>query len=351
MLDRTSADSVNAEKIDTVTTAREWNQILREYATPSNGRAILELVTTFGPFFALWAMVAVLLTYGHWWALILVPVMGMLLLRLFTIQHDCGHGAFFKNKHANDWTGRVLGAFTFTPYALWRHNHNMHHAGSGNLDHRGFGDVDTLTVAEYEALSGLQKLKYRAYRHPLVLFGLGPAYIFLIDQRLPTGHWKRGLMPYLSTQGTNIAIACVCALAIWAMGWKVFLIIQLPVLLIAATVGVWLFYVQHQFEETVWHETKDWQRAHAALHGSSHYDLPQPLRWFTANIGLHHIHHLSARIPFYKLGKIVHRYPELRDINRMTILESFKCVPLALWDEQKSKMISFRDLRMAYATA
>lgn len=334
-----------ALKQSSVPTAKDWGVILREYATPSNGRAAIEVAITFGPFFALWAITSALLHYGHWWALALIIPMGLLLLRLFTIQHDCGHGAFFKSKQANDWIGRIISVFTLTPYSFWRHTHNMHHAGAGNLDHRGFGDVDTLTVEEYKALSKFQQLKYRVYRHPIVLFGLGPSYIFFIDQRLPFGQMKRGWMPWASTLGTNVYIAIVYALMMWLVGWKLFLIIQLPVVVIAATVGVWLFYVQHQFEETVWHEAKDWQRADAALHGSSHYDLPQPLRWFTANIGLHHIHHLSARIPFYKLGQIVRRYPELGDINRMTILESFKCVPLALWDEQRRKMISFRDMR------
>ncbi|GAB4355367.1 MAG: fatty acid desaturase [Oricola sp.] len=331
--------------------ARAWAKSLAAYNTPSNARGVLEFALSFLPFAALWAVMAVALVNGYWFALLLtVPAAGFL-VRLFMVQHDCGHGAFFRNSLANDWTGRAVGVLTLTPYGLWKRTHAIHHAGSGCLDHRGFGEIATLTVEEYRALSAWRRLKYRLYRHPLVLFGIGPAYLFIFDHRLPTGMARRGWQPWASTMGTNLALAAVVAALIWLVGLKVFLFIQLPITLLAATAGVWLFFVQHQFEETTWERVPEWKRQEAALHGSSHYDLPQPLRWFTGNIGVHHVHHLSSRIPFYRLGRVLRDHPELRDINRMTLLDSVKTIPLALWDETRHRMISFREYRRVEAAA
>ena len=325
--------------------ARAWAKAVAAYTQPSNARGALEFAVSLLPYALLWAAIAALLSYGYWIGMVLaVPTAGFL-LRLFMIQHDCGHGAFFRNSHANDWIGRTVGVVTLTPYSTWKRSHALHHAGSGCLDHRGVGEIATLTVEEYEALSAWERFKYRLYRHPLVLFGVGPAYLFIIEHRLPTGMMRRGWQPWLSTMGTNLALAALVAALIWLVGWKVFLLVQLPITLIAATAGVWLFFVEHQFEETSWERLPEWQRQHAALHGSSHYDLPQPLRWFTGNIGVHHVHHLSARIPFYRLGRVLRDHPELRDINRMTLLDSLKTIPLALWDETQSRMISFGEFR------
>jgi len=325
--------------------AREWSRILAPYRTPSNGRGVAEMAITLWPFFALWALTAVLLVHGYWLALLLTVPMGGFLLRLFMIQHDCGHGSFFSSRTANDWTGRLIGVLTCTPYDFWKTSHNIHHAGSGSLSRRGFGDINTLTVAEYRSMPWWGRLKYRLYRNPLVMFGLGPCYIFLLDQRLPFGRMRNGWSPWVSTMGTNVSIAVVSAFVIWLVGIKIFLLIQLPVIIIAATIGVWLFFVQHQFEEASWDHDETWNWHDAALYGSSHYDLPQPLRWFSANIGLHHIHHLSSRIPYYRLSRVLKDHPVLRENNRLTLLESLKCIPLALWDESQRAMVSFRTAR------
>lgn len=326
----------------TIPSARDWARIVIHYGKPSNHRAIAEAAVSFGPFVALWALTAVALTYGYWIALILVLPMAGLLLRIFIIQHDCGHGSYFSSKQANTWLGRFASLFTVTPFAYWAKAHKIHHSGAGSLTRRGIGDIDTLTVAEYRALTPLGKWKYRLYRHPLVMFVIGPAYVFLLDQRLPTGQMKDGIGPWISCLGTTACLAILFAALSWLVGWQVFLAIHLPTVLIAASAGVWLFYVQHQFEETIWEDDENWTFHEAALYGSSHYDLPQPLRWFSGNIGLHHVHHLSSRIPFYRLPAVLRDHPALHEINRMTLAESIKCVPLALWDEDKRMLVGFR---------
>jgi acyl-lipid omega-6 desaturase (Delta-12 desaturase) len=263
-------------------------------------------------------------------------------VRLFMIQHDCGHGSFFRRRWANDWTGRAIGVLTLTPYGYWRRSHAVHHASSGNLDRRGIGDITTWTVREYIARPRWRRLAYRLYRHPLVMFGIGPAYLFLVQQRIPSGQlleWRS----WLSPMATNAAIAMLATSIIWFVGVGPFLLVQIPIILLAASIGVWLFYVQHQFEETVWAKDGDWTVHEAALHGSSHYDLPTVMRWFTANIGVHHVHHLCCRIPFYRLDRVLRDNPEL-SAGRITLLDSLGCVRLALWDEQHKRMISFRHL-------
>ncbi len=276
--------------------------------------------------------------------LLAVPAAGFL-VRLFMLQHDCGHGSLFRHRFMNDWLGRVLGVLTLTPYDFWRRTHAAHHASSGNLDRRGMGDVDTLTVREFRALSWLGRLRYRLYRHPLVLFGLGPAYLFFLQYRLPVGLMRAGWQPWLSTMATNLAILLAAAGTIWFVGIGAFLLVHVPVTLIGASLGVWLFYVQHQFEDTFWAREKAWNVHEAAFHGSSHYDLPVVLRWFTANIGLHHIHHLSSRIPFYRLPAALRQNPELAKVERLTLGQSLWCARLVLWDESARRLISFRELR------
>lgn len=276
-----------------------------------------------------------------------VPAAG-LLVRLFMIQHDCGHGAFFRHRLANDWVGRILGILTLTPYDAWRRSHAVHHATSGNLDRRGIGDVDTLTVGEYLSRARLGRLSYRLYRHPLVMFGVGPAYLFVAQHRLPIGLMGAGWRPWLSTMATNLAIALLVGTLIWLVGLGAFLMVQMPVTLLAASIGVWLFYVQHQFEHTHWEEQPSWNMHEAALHGSSYYELPAVLRWFTANIGVHHVHHLCSRIPYYRLQRVLRDHPDLKGIGRLTIGESFRCVSLVLWDQRQRRLISFREMRQRY---
>ncbi len=304
---------------------------------------MLEVLITAVPFVLLWILMWASLGVSYWLSLfIAVPAAGFL-VRLFMIQHDCGHGAFFRRRSANDWVGRAIGVVTLTPYDHWRRSHAIHHASSGNLERRGIGDIDTLTVCEYLGLSRWQRLRYRLYRHPVVMFGIGPAYLFLVKNRLPVGEMCSGWRPWLGTMGTNAAIALLVVTTISFVGVGPFVLVHLPIMLLAASIGVWLFYVQHQFEDTSWAKDSAWKLDEAALHGSSHYDLPIVLRWFTANIGIHHVHHLCSRVPFYRLPRVLRDHPELRSVGRLTLLQSFACVRLVLWDETRRRLISFND--------
>lgn len=329
--------------------AGAWLKILAKYRQPRLGRSIFELMVTVVPFALLWAGACVSLLHGFWLGSILILPAAAFLLRLFMIQHDCGHGSFFARRRLDTWTGRILGVLTLTPHDYWRRAHATHHASAGNLDERGIGDITTLTVEEYRALSWAGRLGYRLYRHPLVMFGIGPAWLFLFKQRLPIGMMRAEALPWVSTMGTNLAIAIVTGLMIWAVGLVPFLLVHLPVVLLAGAAGVWLFYVQHQFEKTHWSKTPEWQFPQAALHGASHYDLPPVLRWLTGNIGVHHIHHLASRIPYYRLPEVLRDHPELADIGRITLWQSLGCVRLALWDEQSGRLVSFKEARSASA--
>jgi acyl-lipid omega-6 desaturase (Delta-12 desaturase) len=328
------------------TTARDWTQALVPYRRASAARGVFEVTVTFPPFVAVWTAMLFASRHGQFClSLALAPLAAGLLVRLFMIQHDCGHGSFFPSKLANDWLGRAIGVLTMTPYDHWRRSHAIHHATSGNLDRRGIGDIKTLTVREYFARDWRGRLSYRLYRHPLVMFGLGPAYMFLIDSRLPFGFMRKGAMPWLSTMTTNAGILLAAGLLIWSVGLAPFFIVHLPIILMAATAGVWLFYVQHQFEGTAWEAASDWSQPEAALHGSSYYDLPAPLLWFSGNIGVHHVHHLSSGIPLYRLPEVLRNHPELKMVGRLGLWESLACVRLALWDAEKRRMVSFGEAR------
>jgi omega-6 fatty acid desaturase (delta-12 desaturase) len=323
----------------------KWTQILTRYRAPNEIRSIVEIAITFVPLTTIWVLAWAGLHFGYWWLplLLAVPAAGFL-VRLFMIQHDCGHGSFFLHRYANDWVGRVIGVVTLTPYDYWRRTHAIHHASAGNLERRGIGDVDTLTVREYLSLSVWGRFRYRVYRNPLVMFVVGPAYLFVLQYRLPVGLFSGGLLPWLSTMATNIAIAALAAGLIFFMGLGPFLLVELPIVLLAGSAGVWLFYVQHQFELTFWAHEAGWSFEEAALHGSSHYDLPRVLRWFTANIGVHHVHHLCSRIPYYRLPLVLRDHPDLRAVSRLTLGQSFRCVRLVLWDESQQRLISFGEL-------
>ncbi|GGE08221.1 omega-6 fatty acid desaturase (delta-12 desaturase) [Gemmobacter megaterium] len=337
-----------SDRTDTPRTAREWLSILARYREPSTRRSLFELAATLAPFIALWALAWMALSISPWLTLALAMLNGAFLVRIFIIQHDCGHGAFLKNRKAQDWVGRVLGVLTLTPYAVWRRAHSLHHATHGNLDQRGIGDVLTLTIEEYRARSPLGRLMYRLYRHPLVLFVLGPSYLFILQNRLPFGLMNSGWRYWTSAMGTNAMIGIALGLIIWFGGLLPVLLIFLPTSVIAATIGVWLFYVQHQFEETHWSRGEDWQLHDAALEGSSHYVLPQPLRWLSGNIGIHHVHHLYSRIPFYRLTEVIREHRELAEAQRLTIRESLATVKLHLWDEAQGKLLSFAEARARY---
>ena len=334
-------DLAEAEKAS----AKVWVPLLAKYRDPSTPRSLFELAVTAGAFLGLWALAWWVLSFSALLAFIIAAVNGRALVRLFLIQHDCGHQSFFRSRAANDWLGRVLGVFTLTPYDVWRRTHSIHHAHAGNLDRRGIGDVVTLTLAEYQARSAFGRLRYRLYRHPLVMFVLGPTYLFMLEYRLPLGLMTAGWRYWISAMVTNLALAAALSAIVVYGGWTALLFIFVPTVVVACTIGVWLFFVQHQFEDTYWGREPDWQMHDAALLGSSHYKLPQPLRWLTANIGIHHVHHLYSRVPFYRLSEILRDYPVLAEAQVLTFRESIKCARLHLWDEGSKRLLSFREAR------
>lgn len=326
-------------------TARDWRLIVTAYREPNFARSVFEIVVTAVPFFALWAAAWAAMSVGYWLTLLIAVPASLFLLRLFLIQHDCGHHALFRQAAVNDWIGRFIGILTLTPYDVWRRDHAIHHASSGNLDRRGVGDIYTLTVPEYRALNTLRRLGYHLYRHPAVMFGLGPAYVFLLCQRLPFGQMRDGWRPWVSAMGTNLAVVAASGTLIYFVGLWTFLMVHVPIVIMAATIGIWLFYVQHQFEETVWEDSKHWSHQEAALRGSSFYELPPIISWFSANIGVHHVHHLYSQIPFYRLPQVLRDHPELANINRIKFLEGFKYVKLKLWDPGSKRLVSFQEAR------
>jgi omega-6 fatty acid desaturase (delta-12 desaturase) len=321
--------------------AKDWVKILAKYREPNAVRSSFELAVTLGPFIVLWVAAWWALDVSYWLALGLSIVNAAFLLRLFIIQHDCGHGSFYTNRTLSDWLGRVLGVLTLTPYDVWRRTHSIHHSNAGHLDRRGIGDVHTMTVAEYKALGVWNRAMYRLYRNPVVLFGLGPGYLFFVQNRIPLGLLS-SVRYWASAMGTNAAILGALLVMLYFGGLMPILLIFLPSTLLAATAGVWLFYVQHQFETTLWDSEEQWQLHDAALHGSSHYVLPSVLQWVSGNIGIHHVHHLYSRIPFYRLPEVVRDHATLSEHNRMTVQESFANARLHLWDEGSRRLLSFR---------
>ncbi len=294
---------------------------------------------------ALWSAMVISVNVAYWVTLLLSVPAAAFVVRLFMIQHDCGHRSFFRSRRLNDLLGHTIGVLTLTPHGYWRKAHNIHHATSGNLDKRGIGDVDVLTVCEYLALPRWKRLAYRIYRHPIAFLGVGPIYLFVIKYRLPLDLLRRHRGALASVMTTNAAIGGLMTGLGLCIGFAELLMVQTPIVLLSSFAGVWLFYVQHQFEHTYWCRNEDWNFHQAAVCGSSYYRLPKVVRWFTANIGLHHIHHLCSRVPNYRLQECLEAVPDLRQARRLTISASLKCVWFALWDEERKKMVRFRDLK------
>ena len=309
-------------------------------------RSILQLVTTATLFLGLLLVMAWVSHDRYWLTLLLALPAAGFLVRLFIIQHDCGHGSFFKSRKANDFLGRLLSVLTLTPYDSWRRGHAAHHASTGNLDRRGRGDVETLTVAEYQASSPLRRLAYRLYRNPLVMVLLGAPINFIVLQRLPTGHERRCRQSRRSILSLDLALLLVFGIPCALFGVFPVLGTYLPVMIIASWVGNWLFYVQHQFEDTHWERNADWNFHVAAVSGSSYFKLPPILQWFSGNIGLHHVHHLCSRVPNYRLQACLDAAPELHEVAKLiTLRESLRCWRLALWDEPRQLLVGFGDLK------
>jgi omega-6 fatty acid desaturase (delta-12 desaturase) len=315
------------------------NENLEKYLKPSLGRSIWQITNTFIPYIGLWILIVYSLSVSYWLTAFLILLAAGFLVRLFIIFHDCGHGSYFKSEKANRMIGMFFGILAFTPYDKWHNQHMRHHGTVGNLDKRGVGDVWTMTKEEYQASDKWNQLKYRIYRNPLVMFGIGSLYVFLIQNRLTQKGMTR--KEKLNIYFTNAALLLIFTGMSLAIGIGTFVILQLSVLYIAAISGLWLFYLQHQYEDVAWFRSKDWNYRTVALEGSSFVKFPKLLQWFSGNIGFHHIHHLNARIPNYYLNKCYHENPVFKEIKPVTFLMSMKSLKLRLWDEQIQKMVSF----------
>jgi len=320
-----------------------WREDLAPHERPRLGRSLLDVATSLVPYVALWAAMYLALDVSYWLVLILsVPAAGFL-LRTFIIFHDCAHGSFLRSKRANTWLGRVLGVVVWSPFQSWRQSHAVHHATSGDLDRRGVGDVQTLTVAEYGALPWRRRLAYRAFRNPAVMFGLGPLWAMVIQPRFVSLSARPRIRR--SVIATDIALAVLVGGLCLLLGWREYLLVEVPSLLLAAGAGVWLFYVQHQFDDTYWKSSGDWSYADAALQGSSYLKLPKVLQFFTGNIGLHHVHHLSARVPNYNLQRAHDENPTFHDVPTLSLWDGLRAVRLKLWDEDGARLVTFAQAR------
>jgi omega-6 fatty acid desaturase (delta-12 desaturase) len=328
-----------------LTETAPWRQELAPYTQPDRGRSLLDLATSVVPYVGLSVLMYFSLQVSYLLTLALaIPTAGFL-LRTYIVFHDCTHGSLFASKRANAWVGRTLGLLVFSPFASWRHNHAIHHATAGDLERRGVGDVPTLTVAEYRARDWRGRMGYRLFRNPVVMFGLGWLLAMVILPRLTS----RSARPRIqrSVIGTNVALVLLIAGLCWLIGWQAYLLVQVPTAMIAGSVGVWLFYVQHQFEDTYWQSSESWSYADAALQGSSYLKLPKVLQFFTANIGLHHVHHLTARIPNYNLQRAHDATPICQAVPTLSLWDGLRTVRLKLWDEQQGRLVTFAAARTA----
>ncbi|MEO6740912.1 MAG: fatty acid desaturase [Chthoniobacteraceae bacterium] len=328
-----------------------WKAIVLKFQEPSLPRAIWQLVNTLGPFAGLWYLMWRSMSWSYWITLPLAVLAGLFLVRIFIIFHDCGHGSFFKSRLANDILGFITGALTLTPYYHWRWEHSIHHATSGALDRRGVGDVWTMTVEEYLQSGRWKRFAYQLARNPFVLFGIAPVFLFVFYQRIyssKASSRERWSVIWMNVAVLGIAVALSSAFAIgrsWGFGITAYLLIHLTITMVGGGVGIWMFYVQHQFEDVYWERDESWDYTSAALEGSSFYKLPRILQWFSGNIGFHHIHHLSSRIPNYNLERCHEADPMFRDVKPLTFFNSLKSLTYRLWDEQRGRLVGFRHAR------
>ena len=321
--------------------SRGASDALAAFARADLARSVWQLLSSLTAFVLCWSLSLFCLRSSFGLAMLAAAAASIFMVRLFIIQHDCGHGSFFSSRRANEAVGAAIGVLTLTPFADWRRQHAAHHATSGNLDERGAGDINTLTVREYLALTPLARLRYRFFRHPVVLFVIGPAYQFFLRHRLPARLGGASRQEWVSVLGTNVAAALLVLVAGTAVGWNELWLVQMPISWMASAAGVWLFYVQHQFEHTYWRDAERWDFEESSIAGSSFYDLPAVLHWCTGNIGFHHIHHLCPRIPNYRLPHCVDAHPDLRRVTRLTLAASLKTARLKLWDEDQHRLVDF----------
>ncbi|MCR2822816.1 fatty acid desaturase [Lederbergia panacisoli] len=322
---------------------KQLRKQIAPYEKSNTKNSVRQVINTLVPFFSLWVLAYFTLSFSYLLTLGICIIAAGFLVRIFIIFHDCCHGSFFKNRHANNILGTVTGILTFCPYEQWKHSHSIHHATSSNLNKRGTGDVWVLTVDEYMEASQMKKLAYRLYRNPFVMFVLGPIYIFLIAYRFNVKNARP--RERRNTHITNIAIVAITALLCWAIGWQAFLLIQGPIFFISGSLGIWLFYVQHQFEDSYFENQDEWDYVKAALDGSSYYKLPKILQWLTGNIGFHHVHHLSPRVPNYYLEEVHNNHERLQEVQTITLKTSLRSLKFRLWDEHGKRFIGFKEVK------
>ncbi|HUX95449.1 MAG TPA: fatty acid desaturase [Bacteroidales bacterium] len=321
---------------------RDWITVISGYNRPELLKSWWQIINSVGPYIILWIVMIKTINIGWWLTLILaVPAAGFM-VRIFIIFHDCGHGSFFKSQKMNKLIGIITGIIVFTPYHKWHRDHKIHHQTVGNLDKRGIGDVNTLTVEEYSSLSGWKKISYRFYRNPLFLFGIAPILLFTLQHRFTKSYMSGWEKAYVHL--TSLALIAIVSGLILLMGWKTFLMIQLPILYIATVHGVWLFYVQHQYRDVLWEDETAWDYKTTALHGSSWFKLPAVLNWFTGNIGYHHIHHLSPMVPNYNLKKCHFENTIFHSVRPITFFSAFESLLLRLYDVKNKRMIRFSEI-------
>lgn len=327
------------------TASEDLSKTISSYTISNRRKALYQIIDTFVPFLALWAIMVWMMhhEYSYWMILALALPTAGFQVRIFILFHDCCHGSFFESRRANAILGTISGILTFTPFAQWRRAHATHHDSVGDLDRRGVGDIWLMTVEEYEAASRMERIAYRLVRNPYGMLLVGPFIVFLIMHRFYRKSDYR--QERIGVVATDIAVAAIFVAAWLTIGLGTYCFIQAPVMFFAGAAGLWLFYVQHQFEGVYWARHDTWNRLKAALEGSSYYKLPALLRWFTGNIGLHHIHHVQQRIPNYNLQQCYDDVPALRNVTPLTLRRSLRCLPLNLWDEKQGKLVSFRSLR------
>jgi omega-6 fatty acid desaturase (delta-12 desaturase) len=341
-------DAVSAPDAPVSLEPSSWSATLAPYARANPRLSALDIATSVVPYIALWVLMYLSLSVSYVLTLALaIPAAGFA-VRSFIVFHDCTHGSFMSSKRANAWVGTTVGVLVFQCFRAWKHEHAIHHATAGDLDRRGVGDVDTITVAEYESKRWPGRLAYRVFRNPLVMFGIGPFVAMLIAPRIP----EKGARPRIrnAVWATNAVLIVLVAALCWAIGWRQFLAIQIPILMISGATGIWLFYVQHQFEDVYWESAEHWSYADAALRGSSYLKLPKVLQFFTGNIGLHHVHHLSARIPNYNLQRAHDDNPIFHDVPVLSLVDGLRAIRLKLYDEDQGRMVTWAQARRSTAT-